>query len=65
MKDIENSLIEPGDLIRYNFGIPPTTVDLFVFGTNQSEFLNVVDHRGVISTLTEVIANSSTIVLKG
>jgi hypothetical protein len=63
-KDNDGLVINPGDIIRHNFGIPPTNVDLFVFGDHNDEFLNLIDAEGTISTLTEYMANNSIKVLK-
>jgi hypothetical protein len=62
MKDNEGNSIEPGDIVRHSFGIPPTTVDLFVFGDSRASHLHLIDAKGVISTLDEYFAENSYIV---
>lgn len=59
--DIEKNEIQPGDILNLNFGIPPTTVTLLVFGDVRAEHLHVIDGKGWISTLDHSISNNSMI----
>jgi hypothetical protein len=58
MTDNEGNIIEPGNVIRHSFGIPPTTVDLFVFSYDGKE-LHVISPKGDTCVLDEGIAASS------
>ena len=59
-KDDEGSTINPGNVIVHNYGIPPTTVRLFVFGDYNADHLHLIDAAGNISTLTSCMAENST-----
>ena len=63
MKDIEGTEIKPGNVIRYSYGIPPTTVDLFVAGPFSGE-VAVTDKKGQMMILDEDIAKESRVVFR-
>jgi len=59
MKDMNGREIHAGDIIRHGYGIPPTTVDLFVFEDNNPDYFLVVDKNGRMTELFDGIASSS------
>ena len=63
MKDMEGTEIKPGNVIRYSYGIPPTTVDLFVFGSFSGEVV-VMDKKGQMMPMNEDLAGESRVVFQ-